>query len=69
MEKFGLFDLLAALAGGRQEEEPARQEPPAPEQNGEGQEGIFTAGERRRRAQEALLRHEQISRRIDRRKR
>ena len=82
MEKFGLFDLLAALAGGQGngEETPDAEKgaPPAAEERGarpperepaQGAQGVFTAEERRRRAEEALLRHEEISRRIDGRKR
>lgn len=70
MEKFGLFDLLAALMG---EAEPA----PPPPAGKEGKtepapppraQGVFSPEERRRRAEEALLRHDTLSRRIDRRK-
>lgn len=70
MEKFGLFELFAALAGAGKEAPGGKAEP----QGGHAQEppqgsapqGVFTAEERRRRAQEALLRHEALSRRIGR---
>ncbi len=74
MEKFGLFDLFSALAGALGEtpqEAPAAPEKsaPAPEKSAvPAQTGVFTAEERRRRAEEAILRHEAISRRIGRKR-
>lgn len=63
MEKFGLFDLLAALAGGQGngEEKPAAEKgaPPAAEERGarpperetaQGAQGVFTAEEQIGRA-------------------
>ena len=63
MEKFGLFDLLAALAADREtaKKKPAAEKgaPPAAEERGarpperetaQGAQGVFTAEERRRRA-------------------
>ena len=70
MEKFGLFDLFAALAGtgkdaaAPDDAAPRDDEPRAALPKEERAQGVFTAEERKRRAQEALLRHEAISRRI-----
>lgn len=73
MEKFGIFNILSALSGLTPKEEPQQpandQPQPAPEQeNVHKQSGIFTPDERANRAIGILERHEQIARKIDRKK-
>ncbi len=78
MEKFGIFNLLSALAGmngesdagGEQKTAPAAAENKAEENvSAEGrrpeQNGVLTAEERLARAEKLLERHEAISKRID----
>ena len=78
MEKFGIFNLLSALAGmngesdagGEQKTAPAAAETGAEENvsaevRRPEQSGVLTAEERLARAEKLLERHEAISKRID----
>ena len=67
MEKFGIFNLLSALADAAaerdgREEKKQQSSAPLPRQEA----GVFSAEQRRGRAGELLERHAAISRRIDR---
>ena len=73
MEKFGIFQVLSALAGLSETQTPppaADSEPAAPESAPPTatNPGLFTDTERLRRAEQMLARHDEISRRIDRNK-
>ncbi len=62
MEKFGIFNLLSALAGAaaHEEERAPQDDPPPPPQA-----GMFTPEQRAARCLRLLERHEHIARGID----